>query len=156
MRRGEARRGEERSDDVENKLFILTRHHFAPRFTTVDFVRPAHIYASEYNNKNSDLYGLGYTYSHWLNGNHDNVLRHSIGDRISNKEFDLVVFGSVHRGMPFWEEVKEVYRKEDVVFIDGEDEHECGKNYLRSEGFYFMREISQEMIDEEGCSIIYN
>ena len=100
--------------------------------TVVDFVRPAHLYSDFPEERIGGLYGLGFTYQGWLSVEDDQVDRSSIGDRVWAREFDLVIFGSVHRGMPYLEDVLEVYGKEDVVFVDGEDEHEvrervCGE-----------------------------
>ena len=56
--------------------------------------------------------------------------------------------------MPFWEEVREHYGKEEIVLVDGEDEHGRGKEELWGEGWFFMREISEEVVNTEGCEII--
>jgi hypothetical protein len=66
-----------------------------------------------------------------------------------------VVFGSVHRGMPLLEVVKEVYGREEIAFVDGEDEHECRKvKELMREGKVFMREIGEHWVEEEGCVVV--
>ncbi|GMI08493.1 hypothetical protein TrVE_jg6690 [Triparma verrucosa] len=120
----------------------------------VDFVRPGHMYLKDFKGRNEELYGLGYTYSHWIESWGDDVYRGNIKERLEQREFDLVVFGSVYRGMPFWEEVREHYGKEEIVLVDGEDEHGRGKEELWGEGWFFMREISEEVVNTEGCEII--
>jgi len=114
----------------------------------VDFVRPPHMYWSDDTGpkewSNEGLYGLGFTYARWLTAVDDDVDRADIDGRIRAREFDLVVFGSVHRGMPFLDVVGESYGRDEIVFVDGEDEHgwECEMvKAFKDKGFYFMREI---------------
>lgn len=133
----------------------------------VDFVRPAHLYDDNISNAaaakgstfNEGLYGLGYTYAHHLDFNDDLVDRHNIQSRILQKEFDLIIFGSVHRGMPFLEDVLRSYAKEDIVFVDGEDEHQsfAKTNILKHRGWYFKRELSEldDGNESGGCSILH-
>jgi hypothetical protein len=83
------------------------------------------------------------------NSNSNNSLRSSI----LAHAFDLVVFGSVHRGLPFLPEVLSTYHRDDVVFVDGEDGHGWGQGggfsggwcasvaALWTHGHYFMREM---------------
>ena len=122
----------------------------------VDFIRPPHLYANNNNNPNSDedeppsadaLYGYGFTYAQRLRDDTLFIDRSNIAQRIRDHEFDLVIFASVHRGMPFWPDVYDAYDAKDRVFVDGEDEHGwCPwSKALRSQGFFFMREIP------EGC-----
>ena len=56
---------------------------------------------------------------------------------------DVVVFGSVHRGMPLYGEVLAAYPPERIIFLDGEDEHGWLDQVDRfaSRGTYFMREL---------------
>ena len=80
----------------------LLGHHF------VDFVRPHHLYrgggaASQADE--SDLYGRGFTIGQWLEDD-PRVRRDDIRERLAARDFDVVVFGSVLRGMPLWDDVK--------------------------------------------------
>ena len=123
----------------------------------MDFARPRHMYFGEgqapgvggyaFEWGREGLYGLGYSYAWTMAEEQDDVDRTDIRRRVEEKEFDLVVFGSVHRGMPFFEDVMKHYGKEDIVFVDGEDIHRwCTKSKeLVGKGWYFMREIP------EGC-----
>ena len=69
----------------------------------------------------------------------------TLRERIARHDFDLVVFGSVHRGLPFWAEVQASYARRDIAFLDGEDDHLGGwgapSARLFDKGHYFMREI---------------
>ena len=64
----------------------------------VDVPKIPHIYHS-YSFDISQLYGKGMTYTKVID---DFPLdRDNIEDLIRNKEFDLIIFGSFHRGLPF-------------------------------------------------------
>lgn len=72
-------------------------------------------------------------------------------DEIRHGKFDLIVYGSIHRGLPYWDEVSVAYPPERIVLLCGEDcdaanggaYHECfGKN-LADKGFHvFIRELA--------------
>mmetsp|Transcript_17263 Transcript_17263/g.39784 ORF Transcript_17263/g.39784 Transcript_17263/m.39784 type:complete len:650 (+) Transcript_17263:88-2037(+) len=122
----------------------------------VDTLRPRHIYESNVTRREElGLYGNGFTYSGWLpledSGSPPEV-GHEVGpeaeavsllEAIRTRAFDLVVFGSVHRGLPFLRTVTTAYKKEEIIFIDGEDEHGWGASTadLMAKGHFFMREI---------------
>lgn len=69
--------------------------------------------------------------------------------RVRRREFDVVVFGSVYRGMPLLDVALEAYPPERLLFLDGEDEHGWGEKVERytRRGTYFMRELP------DGCPI---
>jgi hypothetical protein len=146
--------GNDDVDYVRDMLLVgfktLARSY--PGMEVVDFVRPRHLYWSDSTSvkdwNNDGLYGLGYTYTRWLDSRDDMVFRGDIRSRIVESEFDLIVYGSVHRGMPFVDDVVSAYDKSKIVFVDGEDTHgwECSKvREYAGKGWYFMREM------EDGC-----
>jgi len=100
----------------------------------VDFPKLAHIYTTCPYDKNL-LYGKGISYSGFLEDL--TVDRSNILERIQAKEFDLIVYGSIHRGVPFHEIVKNLYEPSKIVYICGEDDHECP--YVNLPNF-FLRE----------------
>ena len=113
----------------------------------VDFVKHNFLYNIPVDTKphdwsNEGFYGNGFTYAHWLDGR-DEEDRSRLVERIKEKEFDLIIFGSIHRGMPFLDLVFENYGKDDIVFVDGEDIHGWCKwsTRLVGKGWFFMREI---------------
>jgi hypothetical protein len=75
---------------------------------------------------------------------------------IMSKYFDVIIYGNVHRGMPFWSSVISAgYRKHQIILLNGEDWH--GWKYVEKEqatlklldkGTYFMREIP------DGCPLM--
>ena len=98
---------------------------------------------------NEDLYGNGFSYAHRMDAGLV-VDRTRLEARLAAKEFDVVVYGSVHRGMPYLETVLATYAPSAVVFVDGEDFHGwCGKVVrLASKGTYFMRELPDGCPDD--------
>jgi len=67
------------------------------------------------------LYGKGISYTR--NQPDEPCNRENIEERIKNHEFDIVIYGSMYRGLPFIETVKQYYEPKDILFVDGEDIH---------------------------------
>jgi hypothetical protein len=88
----------------------------------VDFPKINHIYKS-YPGDVKRLYGMGFSYTKIIEDLP--VDRECLLKRIVEKEFDLVIYGSVHRGLPYFHTVKHVYRPEEIVYLCGEDQHTC-------------------------------
>lgn len=87
------------------------------------------------------MYGRGFTYSRVLPMTaKSNPI--SMIDIVSRK-FDLVIYGSVHRGMPFWDIVNRVYPPEKIVVFCGEDTcKHCSAEYFGNRGYHaFIREL---------------
>lgn len=93
----------------------------------------------------SGLYGKGFTYSRVL----PISAKPQIHD-LRNERFDLVVYGSLHRGMPHWDEVLRRYPPHQIVALCGEDcddgssTHTCTTGRALSDlGVHvFLRELS--------------
>ena len=100
----------------------------------VDFPKIGHIYTSYGDVKG--LYGRGISYTKIVPDLPVN--RKDIEQRIIDKEFDLIVYGSVHRGLPYLELVQRVYEPEKVVYICGEDSHTCSFTKFPN---FFLREF---------------
>ena len=88
----------------------------------VDYPKITHIYKS-YPNDIKALYGKGFTYAKVVDD--FPVDRENIEVRIQQKEFDLVIYGSVHRGLPFHQLVQAVYHPDQILYFCGEDDHKC-------------------------------
>lgn len=97
------------------------------------------------------LYGRGFSYTRILPAYMKPPLIHI--DEIRNRSFDLVVYGNIHRGLPYWEEVNQVYPPEKIVMLCGEDcdepgqiHHEiCNGPEFGKKGYnVFIRELSSE------------
>lgn len=88
----------------------------------IDVPKISHIYKN-YSEDTTRLYGKGFSYTKILNDLP--VDRENIEERIRNKEFSYVIYGSVHRGLRFHDLVTSVYDHNHVIYLCGEDTHEC-------------------------------
>ena len=143
----------------------------------VDYASPRHMYRQRNGEdtfvSRAGLHGLGYAITGYLEGRGgvtsphqapnqtsaqqqlggDTQQQRGLRDSILRREFDVVVFGSVRRGMPFWPEVEASYPRERIVFVEGEDTY---TNYqkdrsfsatcelLYGKGHYLLREMPSE------------
>lgn len=110
----------------------------------VDSVHIPHLY-EDYPTPET-LYGNGFTYSRILPVSAKSPLVHI--DEVRNHAFDLVVYGSAHRGIPHWDIVASVYTPSEIVFLCGEDW--CTTCPLNRTSPYpiFIRELSLEETTE--------
>jgi hypothetical protein len=91
------------------------------------------------------LYGGGFSYSaildpvEYRDPSNDNTL---IED-IRNKKYDVVVYGSLHRGLRYLELVQQTYSKDKIILLCGEDSHGCvvGEPFIRQGYNVFIREL---------------
>lgn len=103
----------------------------------VDIPKLTHLYKSYVGREH--LYGKGFTYACSL----DDIFvdRSEIEEKIQNREFELVIYGSVHRGLPYHDLVCEVYEPQQIVYICGEDQHVCEYVQLIHSSPFFLREF---------------
>ena len=89
------------------------------------------------------LYGNGFSYSRILDKAtyRDPQPDETVQASIRSHQYDLVVYGSVHRGTDLLDLVKTFYTSDEIVYVCGEDIHECeyAKQNLQN---FFQREIS--------------
>ncbi|MCH9614006.1 MAG: hypothetical protein SP1CHLAM54_10150 [Chlamydiia bacterium] len=90
----------------------------------------------------TNLYGKGFSYSKVLEDLP--IDRSKIEKRIKNREFDLVIYGSVHRGLPYHELVKSVYGENEIAYVCGADEHPC--EFLKLNQL-FLREFDFNLLE---------
>lgn len=102
--------------------------------TVVDIPKIPHIYKGFEGPSN--LYGKGFSYSQIVED--FSIDRTNIETRILNKEFDCIIYGSIHRGMPYLDLVQKTYPAEKIVYFCGEDLHECSYLHLNN---LFLREF---------------
>lgn len=125
-------------------LRCLTLHGFKELFGIEchDYPKIPHIYKSTNINYNS-LYGKGITYTNLLNKNlHNNELSNKIEQSIKEKYFDIIIYGSLHRGMPFYDLVTNIYKPNEIILLCGEDCHECNyNNWIKKGHHVFVREL---------------
>lgn len=101
----------------------------------VDVPKIEHIYKN-YPKDVRELYGKGFSYSKIV----DDLFidRSNVIERIKNKEFDLVIYGSIHRGLLYHDLVCSIYSPNEIFYICGEDNHDCEYSHLPN---LFLREF---------------
>lgn len=145
-----------RPDDIKSVLFLggsnfpdylrcNVLHGFKMLYgeKCVDYVRIPHMYDSYPSSIRNDLFSHGFTYAFRVPAIHDIMCdRSNIEDRIRKHEFDIVVYGSIHRGMPFLETVLQHYKHDELAFMCGEDIGTCNFSHdgLASLYHLFVRE----------------
>jgi hypothetical protein len=89
------------------------------------------------------LYGNGYSYSNLLDPSlHDESLETTLIDDIKAMKYDIIVYGSYHRGMPHYDLVQEIYPGDKIILLCGEDTHSCRYDkYLEKGHRLFIREM---------------
>jgi len=125
-------------------LRCLTLHGFKKNHGSNchDYPKIPHIYKSD-SIKYNELYGKGFTYSNLLDPLlHDDALDISIENDIKNKYYDIIIYGSYHRGMPYYDLICEIYNPNEIILLCGEDIHCCDYNEFIQRGHnVFVREL---------------
>lgn len=124
-------------------LRCVTLHGFKSLFglNCHDYPKVPHIYKSNINYKS--LYGKGITYTNLLDTSlHNDILDDSIIHDIENKYYDIIIYGSYHRGMPYYDLISKIYESNKIILLCGEDLHKCNYNYYVEKGHHvFVREL---------------
>jgi len=117
------------------KMLLGSKCHEYPRleYLYTDSMRPE-----------ETLWGRGVTFGKLLDPSlHDSDLTNTIEQDISDKKYDIVIFGSYHRGMPYYDLVKKHYSPEKIILLCGEDLHNCNcHNYTGLGNHVFVRELN--------------
>lgn len=106
-----------------------------------DYPIVPHIYKS--NDPTAHLYGKGYTYSKITDPSlHDKERDKTIQEDIKNKYYDIIIYGSYHRGMPYYDIISEIYSPDKIILLCGEDIHYCNElpNWIKKGHHVFLRE----------------
>jgi hypothetical protein len=132
----------------------LLLHGFKRLFGSkcVDVIRMSHLYTS-CNVNEIYKYGLGFGFIGLLPDEYDTECdRTNIEERIRTQEFDLIIYGSLHRGLLYIDDVLASYPRDKIVYIDGEDcsplftgenhDHDCRLKPFAKKGHMFIREYS--------------
>ena len=103
----------------------------------IDSTQIIHLYKENYNKlDHKRLFGI--LSGTWL-FDKDTTDRSNIEEKIKDKYFDLIIYGSIRRCWDYWGLVLKTYPKDRVILLDGEDDRgvlDLHKNYL-----YFKREL---------------
>lgn len=126
-------------------LRCLMLHGFKELFKTKchDIPRIPHLY-TDFKDALS-LYGKGFTYSCLLDPieYRDSTQDSNIIEDIKNKKYDVIIYGSLHRGMPHWDIVNKSYSKDNIIVLCGEDGCNGDCSRLGKEGYHsFIREFN--------------
>jgi hypothetical protein len=125
-------------------LRCLTLHGFKIIFgdNCHDYPKIPHIYKSDNINYKS-LYGKGITYTNLLDQSlHNDNLDSSIVNDIKNKYYDIVIYGSFHRGMSYYDLICKFYNADQIILLCGEDIHYCDRHHFLENGHHvFVREL---------------
>jgi hypothetical protein len=106
----------------------------------VDIQKQQHSYLSYSENVAKQMYGKGMTVTRVLEDLE--VDRTDITNKIKNKYFDLIVYGSIWRCNDYIENILEYYSKDKIICVDGEDEvnihpvYDLGICYFKRELIY--------------------
>ena len=131
-------------DTNPDYLRCITLHGFKTVFGNKchDYPKIPHIYKSDsINYKN--LYGKGITYTNLLDPSlNSNNLDNTIQGDINNKYYDIVIYGSYHRGMPYYDLISKIYNPNEIILLCGEDTHNCNYHeFLKKGHSIFVREL---------------
>jgi hypothetical protein len=88
--------------------------------------------------------GLGFSYTHLLEPElrEDNISEKIIIDNIESNFYDIIIYGSYHRGIPLLDIVSKYYSKNQIIMLCGEDIHNCDYEFLSNQGInVFVREL---------------
>jgi len=125
-------------------LRCVTLHGFKQLLGTNchDFPKIPHIYKSDTIDY-SKLYGKGISYTNLLGQEmHDVTLNDELEAKIKSKFFDIIIYGSYHRGMPFYDLACETYKPSEIILLCGDDIHKCTFSQFTDKGHHvFVREL---------------
>lgn len=108
----------------------------------VDYPQVPHLYRSLSKEDADQLLGKGFTLTRILDDINIDRVTNNVLESIKNREYDLIVYGSVHQGFPLWSEVTASYDFKEIVLICGEDEHECC--YIHNKHHHlFVKELKE-------------
>lgn len=99
-----------------------------------------------YKNANIDyksLYGKGITYTNLLDAAlHNDAFDPNVEHLIKTRFFEVIIYGSYHRGTPFFELVAQHYSSNEIIMLCGEDAHTCNYEQIVQKGInVFVREL---------------
>jgi len=130
-------------DTSPDYLRCVTLHGFKELYGKKchDYPKVPHIYYS--NTSTTHLYGKGMSYSNVLDDSyHDDTKDSTIIEDIQNHVYDIIIYGSYHRGMPFYDIIVHSNYTNNLVLLCGEDIHSCNYDYWVQKGHtLFVREL---------------
>lgn len=107
-------------DYLKSCVIIGFKELIADRF--IEIPRADYLY-TDFTGNPKAMYGKGFTYTKVIDD--ISVDRENLEERIKNREFDLIIYGYIHHGRPFYDMVLQYYDTQHIVYICGEDAHQC-------------------------------
>jgi hypothetical protein len=107
----------------------------------VDYNKQHHNYISYDAKKTSSFHGKGMTVCRVLEDLP--IDRTDITSKLKNKYFDYIVYGSIWRCSDHLQKISEIYPKNKIILVDGEDHNFINKEFERGV-LYFKRELINE------------
>jgi hypothetical protein len=89
---------------------------------------------------NQNLWGKGFTSTFLIDK--DNVDRNNLEEKIKDKYFDLIIYGSVNRCLDYYELISKIYPDNKIFLIDGADD--ISIHPLSNKHPYFKRELNSD------------
>jgi hypothetical protein len=101
-----------------------------------------HLYTDFPPEHAAQLYGGGISYTRLLDKNHSRnpALDATLENDIARHHYDIIVYGSAHRGLPHWDLAHRYYADRDILLVCGEDAHTCELRQLAKSHDLFLRE----------------
>lgn len=134
--------GKKESDYLRDNILIGFKKIFG--INCHDYPLLPYIYKNGSMTKNR-LHGKGFSYCNILDLNlRNNNLDNNILNDINNKKYDLIIVGNFHGDIPpYISEITNKYESKKIIFLCGEDIHDCSSNLQYSEFGYtvYMREM---------------
>jgi hypothetical protein len=93
----------------------------------------------EYENKIHPQHLWGGMSTFWLIGE-NNIDRTNIEEKIKDKYYDLIIYGSIKRCKNYYDLVSKIYPPNKIILIDGNDEADLDPLYQKH--LYFKRELT--------------
>jgi hypothetical protein len=114
-----------------------------------DYPKVPHIY-NDYPIEDVPVkcYGKGMSYARILDASlHNDDYDNTILNDIKNHKYDLIIYGSYHRGIPLWNEVNQSYTSDEIILFCGEDFHKCNYEIFLQKGYHlFVRELTDHIL----------
>jgi len=107
------------------------------------FETTKHWYMYESVPNKESLYGRGFTLYGKIPEKVYSGLPASVEELIGSKFFDKIIYGSIWRCSDYFDLVSRVYKKEDILVVDGED-HITVNNFFVEKSKYFKREYESD------------
>ena len=128
-------------DYMDDCLSIGLKELFGTRL--VDVEKRKHIYDTFSHVDAANMYGGGMTVTRVIPD--EEVDRSDIENKIKNKHFEIIVWGSIWRSDKYFELANKYYPKNRMALVDGED-HQMLHKFYKTGIPYFKRELANNAL----------